>query len=159
MRGILEQGPRTHGRVGCKAHHRECEHSRWEKRLEALKEVQKFVPEGCPIAGAVGRPPAHLQARRFRSQLRGRVAGVDRRTTDRFARSNVVGETRRGREDQQHHGPCSTTVATRSRSWDDAINGDEHCELRSTYGLRGVGWRGVAPDPQCQTVAESVGGQ
>ena len=79
---------------------------------------------------------AHLQARRFRSQLRGRVAGLD--TIDRFGRSNVVGETRRGREDQQHHGPCSTTVATRSRSWDDAIGGGEHYELRSTYGLRGV---------------------
>ena len=79
----------------------------------------------------------HLQARRFRSQLRERVAGVNRRKTGRPARGNVVGETRRGREDQQHHEPRSTTVATRSCSW-DAIDGDEHCELRSSYELRGV---------------------
>ena len=125
-----------------------------EKRLEALKvvdaetELRQLREKVAQLQGqlegvkpALAEGPASkrtLQARRFRSQLRGRVAGVDRRTTGRSARSNVVGETRRGREDQHHHGPCSTTVATRSRSWDDAIDGDEHNELRSTYGLRGV---------------------
>ena len=58
----------------------------------------------------------------------------------------VVGETRRGRKFQQHHGPRSSTVATRSCSWNDAIDGHEHCELRSTHGSRGARVR-VAPGP------------
>ena len=95
------------------------------KRLEALKEVQKFAPP----------PPV-----------------------DPDAELRAVG-TRRGRQDRQHPGPCSTTVAARSCSWDDAIDGDEHCELRSTYGLREVrvgeaSAPGSSPDPQHEAVVE-----
>ncbi len=119
------QGPRTHGRVGCKAHHRECEHSRCG---EAVGGVERSAAPLPPVDAETEEKVAQLQGQlefakpvlaegpgRFRSQSRGRVSGVDR-----------------SREDQQHHGPCSTTVATRSRSWDDAMDGDEH------YGLRGV---------------------
>ena len=107
-----------------------------EKRLEALQQMQQFSPP----------PPVDAEAelRQLREKVKtlfpigGRVAGVDRSKTGRPSRCNVVGETRRGRHDQQHHGSCSTTVAARSCSWDDAFDGDQHCELRSTYGLRGV---------------------
>ena len=40
-----------------------------------------------------------------------------------------------------------TTVAKRSCSWDDAIDGDEHCELRSIRIEGSAGWRGSHPDP------------
>ena len=163
VRGFLVEGPRTSGRVGCEAHHSECEHSRCGEAVGGVATNAAVFPtstsrrgsrtpavarESCSIAGTVGRCQAsgaggtgfqaQSQARRFCSQLRGRVAGVDRSKTGRPSRCNVVGETRRGRQDQQHHGPCSTTVAARSCSWDDAFDGDQHCELRSIYGLRGV---------------------
>ena len=99
--GLLVEGPRTSGRVGCEAHHNECEHSRCGTAPGGVETNAAVHPtstsrrgsripaaarDGCPDARAVGRCQArvgggtsiqkHLQARRFRPQLRGRVAGV-----------------------------------------------------------------------------------
>ena len=126
-----------------------------EKRLEALKQMQQFSPPPPVDADAEPR-----QLREKVAQLQGQLEGVkpalaEGQASMRICRRedvvpNCVEELqewiggrqadlhRRGREDQQHHGARSTTVATRSCSWDDAIDGDEQCELRSTYGLRGV---------------------
>ena len=62
---------------------------------------------------------------------------MDRRATGRFERGDVGGETRRSREDQQHHVSCRTTLATRSCNRHVAIHCVEQCQLR-TFGLRGV---------------------
>ena len=128
-----------------------------EQRLEALKQMQLFFPttssgrgsrtppvarDCCPDEGAIGSRKAsdgggtsfqaHLQERRLRLP----IAGVDCRKTGRSQRGNVGGETKRSREDQQHHVSGRTTVATRSCSWNASIHGDEQCLLRTTYMLR-----------------------
>ena len=63
---------------------------------------------------------------------------MDRRTSSRSPRGDGGREARRGREDQRHHVPGSTAVATRIFCWRFAIHGVKQCELRPTYDLREV---------------------
>ena len=161
VRRIPLASPVASDRVGCEEGHSEREHPRGRTAAHSAqthaavhptstsrhgRRIAPVASDDCPDEGAGGRSSngggsstqAHLQARRFRPHVCGRVAGMDRRETGRFERGTVGGETRRNCEDQQHHVSGRTTVATRSGIRTVAIHGVEQCQLRATYGLRGV---------------------
>ena len=163
VRRILVTGPSTSCRAGCQEGRCELEHPRGRTAVGSVetnaavhpastsgrrRRIPAVASDSCSDEGAVARfeasigggpsTQARLQARRFRPHVRGRVAGVDRGTAGRSERGHVGGETRRGREDQQHHVSSCTTVATGSRSRNLAIHGVQQRQLRTSFGLRGV---------------------
>ena len=125
-----------------------------EKWLEALQKMQQFSPpppvdleavlrlfrekvaqlqgqlEGVRPALAEGQVSKRI---RFHSQLRGRVSGVDRSKTKtgRLSRCTVVGETRRGRQDQRRDGERGSP---QQRSFCDQRRWlENHWTARSSY--------------------------